>query len=440
MELVSLYSKAGNYKEFIYYSKQASSLAIKGNKMNWLAKCKADYAQYFIGINKYDSALVLLKEAEDMCNENKLTRELSTVYYARSLYYKTIGDFNKAIDFNIKSITISEKLKDTLDLGVGYNMLGNLFHMQKSFDKALIYYMKAFIEDSLCRDAFNLSIALSNIGLTYSDLKKDELALLYYQKSMIIKEKIGNKKSISNTYNLIGTSYQGLKKYDLAYSYYQKALDIKLKINDIKGISISWLNMGTLFAEQKKYTQAIENYQKAVPYAIEAKNKDIQKEIYKGLSESYSKTNKGVEAYNYLLKYCDLKDTLYNEENSRQFNEMQTKYETEKKETENKLLQTENELSGKTIKQQKIITYVIIGGLVLSLLLAFFIFRGLKAQRKANDIISKQKEEVHRQKEIVEEKQKEIIDSITYAKRIQTALLTSERYMEKALNRLNPKD
>ena len=60
-----------------------------------------------------------------------------------------------------------------------------------------------------------------------------------------------------------------------------------------------------------------------------------------------------------------------------------SKYKTEKKEKENQLLNAQNQLSSETIKQQKIVSYFIITGLVLALGLAFFIFKGLKNQRKA---------------------------------------------------------
>jgi hypothetical protein len=140
-----------------------------------------------------------------------------------------------------------------------------------------------------------------------------------------------------------------------------------------------------------------------------------------------------VKAQSYFFKHDELSKLLYSEENSNSVSSMKTLFETEKKETENKLLQTQNDLSNKTIKQQQLIVYFIIGGLLIVSSLAFFIFKGLKKQRQANRIISEQKI-------LVEQKHKEITDSIHYAQRIQRALITSEKYIEKQLNRLNKKD
>jgi hypothetical protein len=64
----------------------------------------------------------------------------------------------------------------------------------------------------------------------------------------------------------------------------------------------------------------------------------------------------------------------------------------------------------------------------------YLISEFVKARQKAERQLSEQKE-------LVEEKQKEILDSIRYAKRIQDALITSEKTIEKSLNRLmNSKD
>jgi serine phosphatase RsbU (regulator of sigma subunit) len=93
-------------------------------------------------------------------------------------------------------------------------------------------------------------------------------------------------------------------------------------------------------------------------------------------------------------------------------------------------LKLKDELSNQTIKQQKYITIIIVIGLFCVSFLAFFIFKGLKKQKHANAIISRQKEEVDKQKHIIEENQKETIDSINYAKRIQYALLAQNSLLK----------
>ena len=104
-------------------------------------------------------------------------------------------------------------------------------------------------------------------------------------------------------------------------------------------------------------------------------------------------------------------------------------YGFDKKETQAKADQ------GKKDVVTRIVIYSISGGLFLVLLLAVFIFKSYRQKRKANIIILQQKSEVEKQKHLVEMKQKEIIDSIHYAKRIQQSLMAPESQINKILNK-----
>jgi serine phosphatase RsbU (regulator of sigma subunit) len=163
-------------------------------------------------------------------------------------------------------------------------------------------------------------------------------------------------------------------------------------------------------------------------------------DCYRSLSQIKEKAGNTGEALQYYKLFAEMKDSMINDNKTKFISNLQEDYEINKKEQENKVLQAQNEVSATTIKQQKLVSYFITAGLLLAIALAFFIFRGYRQKQKANEIIMHQKEEVEKQKSIaeeksiiVEEKNKEILDSIHYAKRIQSALLTSEKYMKKIL-------
>jgi serine phosphatase RsbU (regulator of sigma subunit) len=106
--------------------------------------------------------------------------------------------------------------------------------------------------------------------------------------------------------------------------------------------------------------------------------------------------------------------------------EVQTKYETEKKELQIASLSKDKELNDTKLKEQRTLIYSVSAGLVLLLSLCFFIFRGYREKKKANA-------ELEEKNGMIEEKNKDITDSINYAKRIQRAILTSESYLKKHL-------
>jgi cell division protein FtsX len=89
-------------------------------------------------------------------------------------------------------------------------------------------------------------------------------------------------------------------------------------------------------------------------------------------------------------------------------------------------------------QKHNIITYWTLAALALVTIIAVVSYRSLVQNRRANKIITEQKREVELKNNLIEEKQKEILDSIHYARRIQNVLITSEKYIHKALTRLNP--
>ena len=115
---------------------------------------------------------------------------------------------------------------------------------------------------------------------------------------------------------------------------------------------------------------------------------------------------------------------------------MEDKYKNQKKQLQIENLNKENEIKEVKLEQQtaKTQNLYILSALLLIVIATIFI--GYKNKQKANELILEQKREVEFQKAIVDGKQKEILDSIHYAKRIQQSLLPKDKYIEKNLNRL----
>jgi tetratricopeptide (TPR) repeat protein len=216
----------------------------------------------------------------------------------------------------------------------------------------------------------------------------------YFNKSSKIFEEIGNEKAIVLIYINIGEVYlkQGKLKEAFFCATKSRAIAEKLGFPSEMGSSASLLK--TIFIKQNKYKEAFEMYEVEIKMRDSINNQETQKAtIKKQMQYTYEKK------------------------------ELETKAEQDKKDAVSKaeLKQKENERN-----------YFIVGfGLVA--VLALFILRGYKQKQKANEIIAAQKD-------LVDEKQKEILDSIYYAKRIQTALLPSEKYIDKSLKQLNKKN
>jgi sensor histidine kinase YesM len=105
-------------------------------------------------------------------------------------------------------------------------------------------------------------------------------------------------------------------------------------------------------------------------------------------SKVYAHKKDYAKAYEHVVQYYELQQRLYNNQNNAVVNEMLAKYQANVKEKENqvlqrenKLLQQESELAAKTLQQERNKVYFIIVGVLLCMMLIFFIVRSLQLQR-----------------------------------------------------------
>ncbi|MFI5150403.1 MAG: tetratricopeptide repeat protein [Bacteroidia bacterium] len=329
------------------------------------------------------------------------------------------SDFEQAIAYNMKALKIYEKFNDKKSISYIRNKLGLVYYQLGDYKKALTYYQEAMNFYQETNDKEGQAFLLNNIGNIYEKEKKYDSALANFEGSLQIKESLQDQQGMAASINNIGNIYFHKEDYPRAVEYWKRSLGIKEKLDDKPGMSNTLQNIGYGYFYMKKYEDAIIWIKQGLLVAQGINNKHYIKEAYVKLSDVYQEMKHFEKALEYTQLYGAMKDTIYNENSSRQIAEMETKYQTGQKEKTLQLQKLE-------LNKKQIVIYFACTGLALMLLLAFFIYRGYRQKKKAHIIISQQKEEVVRQKHMVEEKNREVLDSINYARRIQEALLKEE--------------
>ncbi|HXB41586.1 MAG TPA: tetratricopeptide repeat protein [Bacteroidia bacterium] len=403
---------------------------------------------------------------------------LSLIYI--SYLEKSRGDFTKAFLLADSALAVSKKEHyDNLTVKA-LNQKGNLYGDNGNLARSLSFYLEAAGISEKNNDKKALVGTYANIGINFISLRQFEKSEEYLRKAIIVSEGSDDLKSVGNLYNNMGAMFLESNKLDSAEANFKKGQQIYTRAKYTRGLAYSMYYLGFIYNRTKNYKAALESFEKAGEINKESGNSYELSNIYNCIADVYISMNKPdqslqyakksleealreksgfdiKEAYlvlkksyelkgdyetalEYYSKYTGVKDSLFNTESSKQVAEMQTKYETEKKETENKLLQEKNESSTKTIKQQRYFGIAV--GIICILLVAFaiVIFRSNKQKQRINVELERKNILIERQKELVEEKQKEILDSIHYAKRIQRSLLTSEKYIARNLNKLSNKN
>lgn len=391
-----------------------------------------DIYHYYSHYNT-DSARQYVIRLQNLANTTQNRKLLTMCNYYLALNFLAKGDYRNNIAYLFIALNHAEHLKDSSYKAMIFNGIANCYATQKKPYQALIYYDKV-IRLSQENNA-SLAIVYMNIGNIYYELEYEsgifKKSLEYYFRSLHLAKQLNDIDQIATIYSNLALVYCDEKKFDSARKVLNDALRMidSMKIDENR-IAIFY-TLARVDQQQGFNKEALINYTKSLSISIRVGNKTYESDNYLGLSDTYHAMGDYKNAYKYHVLYKSNEDSVINYETAKQLNALESKFLIEKKQKENQLLLAKNELSKAEIKRQQMFSYIILIGLIFVSALSFFIFNGLKRQRKANLIISSQKIEVEKQKQKIEEHQKEIVDSINYAKKIQEAMLPSDKMISK---------
>ena len=362
-------------------------------------------------------------------------RGTANIYNSIGAIYSFQGNYAEGLKYYFKSLKIRETIGEKGSIALSYNNIALVFANQKSYEDALKYNLKALKLQEKIGDEWDIALSYNNIGLIYMEQEKFDLALINFFNAKNICLGINDKWIIGGILSNIGEIYEQKGKYDSALAYHFESLNVYENTDDSPGKSEANIYIGKIYGNQKKYSIGIQYLIKGINLAEKAGLKEALKIGYFNLSNIHYSMSKYKESLRCYKLYISYRDSLINEVNSKKIIQTQMQYEFDKQQSTVRIKAVEKTKQEKfrhnqEIQQQKMYTYAGIGGFCLMLVVAFVSFRAFKNKQNANLVIALQKE-------LVEDKQKEILDSIHYAKRIQMALSPSDTYIVKSLKKLN---
>lgn len=338
--------------------------------------------------------------------------------------YSDLFNLSKAMEYYQMSRKRAEEIGDKFGLAAALLNIGNRYTDLTDYPKALSYQQKSLKIFEEIKSARGIGVCLNNIGNIYKNQSNYPRALEYFQNSLAIQQGRADTFEIMSCFINIGTVYENLSDFAKAKEFYEKGLSYAKQINDVDGIIRSLSGIGNILFLTGKQKEAEKYSYEVLRLSKEAGNLFIQSEAYKSLRNVFEKQGRYKEALTEFDNHISLRDSLFSQKQSQDVAHRDAKYDSDKKEARMLAEQEkEREIATEKSKQQKIVIGSVFSGLLLVIVFAGFIFRSLRITRKQKQIIEVQKKEVEQQKKLVEEHQKDIIDSITYAKRLQEAIL-----------------
>ncbi|MBC7862911.1 MAG: tetratricopeptide repeat protein [Bacteroidia bacterium] len=437
------------------------ALALKTKQRKWESKALSVIGVCYSNKGDFPKAEEYFMKYLKIQEERKDEKGIAWGYSTLAVMYFDRSDFPKALECNLKGLKGYEKAGFKQGIGICYANIGNVYMAQKKYDKGLEYYLKGLaIQEEMLLTSSNADIKTSigigkrNIANVYTLQKNYPKALECFLSSLKIFEELGDLEGQAASYGNIGVFYTNQAQYKKALDYFLRSKKLRHEINDQVGLALCYLNISTIYLGSEDFKMCI-TYGDSV-LQISEKMGDIGslQVCYKNMAMAYERMGKYKEAYQSQVKFKELTDSIFNLDNNRQMGDLKTNFEVEKKEIELKAQAGAEKEKLKAIseeekKVQRVIIYAVAGVLLIVIVFSLFLLNRFRIIRKQKSIIELQKQQVEKQKDIVEtqkfevdnaynklhEKNKEVMDSIHYAKKIQTALLTSEKYIARVLRK-----
>lgn len=344
--------------------------SLKANDKNLIGSGYLYLGEYYTKKKNYSEAITYFNKSLTLFlalnNEAKTTQcylNLGTSYYRLASYEKALFNY-------FKSLEISEKNNDKKNIALGLESIGSVYLLTPDLKKAQLNFYKAIDIYTEINDETGIVGVLSSLGASYQKEGNITKAIEIY--------KIGLKKArtaeIENSESIllgnIGSSSRRIKEYDTSLEYLFKALTLKLKLKRYASAAHTCNDISETYIEIGNLTKAKVYALKAIEYAKERSIHQERYAYYVLSNIEYSLGNYKNSIKN-LKQYHLLQDSLFSIEKITGINEMQIKYETEKKNL--KIEAQESNIALLDSKNRTKNQLLLFGGLAL-LLVFLFIF------------------------------------------------------------------
>lgn len=475
----NVYMQMGKYNDALaFYQKTLTERKIQKN-LKSIAAVYNNMSAAYLGMNKYSEALAHLTKASAL--QHEIGDSVGEAYTLNGIgnFYFRLKVYDKAQEYYTKSLELRTKTGDKNDIAASQFNIATVHRDLGNVREALKYYNQALELRTQTDNKEAQALILNAIGGTYKNLKEYGKAIENYEKALALNKLVGSKKTIASSYERLGMAYKDTCLYRKAADYYDNAIFEYRQIGDSINLGRMFNFYGNLYKEQEDYKNAMSCYNKAeqyytgntqglayvlynkgqlglefpqyqqenttetyfsnaLTYARNCKEKSLIRDIFYALYLKTKKEHKNAESLSYYEQYTAIKDSIESDKNKERIAELEF-------ESDIKILEHINEAQQMRIREEeekqtraKIQISILSIALLAIAVFAFLLYRQFKQKKNALKLLYDKQSEVEQAydnvKEInatLEKKNQQIINSLTYAKRIQKAILPSNDAIQK---------
>lgn len=404
-------------------------------------------------------------ESIALANKIKYDRGRLEAMSFTGVCYRNMGDYPKAFEWYFQQLEESQKLGFKENECYANINIGNLYIYQKKADEAIKMLEAALKINAELNNEKQEAYVRLNLGRCYIMKGEFDQGEEYLNRALELRTRNGDTEGAGVIRKYLGDIHYDKKQYREGLEDYIGALNAVSANTDkdfhadvLNKIAYSYLMLGD--AEH-----ALEKALDGMKIARNANVKPRIRDLLGTLADIYAKLGQFQKAYDHQEQYIAYYDSLSNDDINNRIADIKFEIERKQTERENELKAAQAELEKQqqesqitVLEEQKrtetTIKYAMAAGMSLFIGLLFVVLRAHRQSKRQNKLLQEQKAEIEKQnnliqkqhdevitqrniaeeqRKIVEEKNKEILDSISYAKRIQTAILPTEKYFRQQL-------
>lgn len=431
------------------YLNQALVLSKKIKDAVWIGDVYEEIGNIFYPheIDSCDHYFKLSLEAYELAgDEEKIAKGLNNV----GIIYWYRNELSVAISYYLRALEINQKIGNRRYYAINCLNIAMLYNQLEDYENALAYVQEL---DTMNLDALGDGFrhsANNTKGILLYNLKRLDEAKAIHASNVALGEQLQDSVRTGMAWENLGLVYHEMGRSDSAVYCYEQAFKNNPHREDFE-LAGFYNNLGSAHLSLRNYKASLVFYNKALEFGTRSGYKPWILATYEGLAAVHKATQNYQQAVYFLEQTILMKDSLLAEENQSKINELEAKFESKQKEQEIQLLKKNDELNQVALKNNEMViaqqkqrqVFFIIGGIVLAILVVVILL-ALLAKRKSNHLLQRQKEEIEEQHIQLVEKNNEIIDSLNYSKRLQSAILPPlsrfSKYFESHFVYYVPKD
>lgn len=296
--------------------------------------------------NEYDLALKSMLQSLAIADENRAwiiagddATNIGTIYHV------VLSKYDSALEFYLKALAYYEKASHKKGVASALSGLGIAYTREKKFDRALEYLNRSltlFIELEEKREVPKIKV---NIGTAYRDMQEYGLALAQLNEAIAGFDATKNPRGKAHALFIVADINRIQKNYTAAINNLNEALVLNKESNHKNSIIDCLLQLGKTYTDMGNHAAAAPYFSEVVTIATEIHKRESLSQAYQHLSDIYEKQRNFEEAYSFLKLHKIYHDSIFSAETSNKIQEMQARFDSEKKEQEIILLKQEKALN-----------------------------------------------------------------------------------------------